>query len=122
MLTTVQADVLVTSAGYGTIQHSLRHGVPMLTMGVDTDRPTTGMIVDEKEVGIYLYVQALTPEQARENIDQLLTDPKYTANAQKMKESYKNYNPVEKLDEIIRREVKKFDDISMGKAAAPTGP
>lgn len=68
--------------------------------------------MNDKEVGIYLEIQELTVELAKESIDTLLTDPKYAKNAKAMQEIYKSYDPVDKLDEIIRREVKKFDDLS----------
>ena len=84
----------------------------MLSIGMMEDKPTTGLLIEEKKVGIYHATEQLSAEQAKESIDKILGDPKYKENALKFKDIYKNYDPVDKLDELIQKETKKFDEMT----------
>lgn len=108
-LTDPQVDVLVTSAGYGTIQHALRNGVPLVSMGAMEDKPVTGIIIQETEVGVYHFLEQLEPAQILQSIDEVLGNAKYKQNAQRLQGIYKTYDPVERLEAIIQRETRKFD-------------
>lgn len=84
----------------------------MLSIGIAEDKPSTGLIIEETGVGIYHYVESIAVEQAKASIQKILTDVTYKKNAKRFREIYTHYDPVEKLDHIIRRETKKFDEFS----------
>ncbi|KAF2100909.1 UDP-Glycosyltransferase/glycogen phosphorylase [Rhizodiscina lignyota] len=106
-------DVLVTSAGYGTIQHALRHGVPMVSTGLEQDKPQTGVIMEVRKVGIYHNVLQADKDQIRESVDKILNNPNYKETAEKFKEIYKNYSPAERLHEIIQQRTREFEEYTL---------
>lgn len=85
----------------------------MVSTGLEQDKPQTGVIMELKKVGIYHHVLQADKDQLRESVDKILTDPTYKETAEKYKEIYKNYNPVEKLHEIIQRRTREFDEYTL---------
>jgi UDP:flavonoid glycosyltransferase YjiC (YdhE family) len=70
-------DVLVTSGGYGTVQQSLRAGVPMIVSGVGQDKLHTGTLVNYTGFGIYHAVSQTTTELLRGAFEEIIGHEMY---------------------------------------------
>lgn len=103
--------MLVTSAGYGTVQHSLRNGVPLLLSGQGQDKPHTGPLAEWSGVGVYIEKNAVSPKEIEETVDKILSTPSYKEKATEMAESYKNYEPIQKIDALIKESLAKLDTL-----------
>lgn len=106
-------DVLVTTAGYGTVQHVLRNGVPMVISGTVLDKTKIGAIAKYTGVAEFVHKDFLDPEDIRTGVDNILKDPSYKNNMMKMAEVYKGYDPIERLDGIIQERIKWFDAMTL---------
>jgi MGT family glycosyltransferase len=58
-------DTLVTNGGYGTVQHALSHGVPIIVAGATEDKPENAARIAWSGAGIRLRAQSPTPARIR---------------------------------------------------------
>ena len=72
-----QVTVLVTNGGYGTVQQSLRAGVPMIVSGVGQDKLHTGTLINYKGFGIYHALPQVTPDLLTETFDEIMGNDTY---------------------------------------------
>jgi UDP:flavonoid glycosyltransferase YjiC (YdhE family) len=77
LLTRKQVTVLVTNGGYGTVQQSLRAGVPMIMSGVGQDKLHTGALINYKGFGIYHALPQVTAELLTDDFDKILGNQTY---------------------------------------------
>jgi MGT family glycosyltransferase len=61
-------DTLVTNGGYGTVQHALSHGVPIIVAGATEDKPENAARIAWSGVGVRLRAQSPTPERIRDAV------------------------------------------------------
>lgn len=109
---TLKVDVLVSSAGYGTVQHALRNGVPLILVGSGADKLETGTIAMYTGVGIHHQEAALGSDTVRKSVEEILRNPNFKEKAQAMKRGYQEYNPIEKLDKILQERALWFNDLT----------
>jgi UDP:flavonoid glycosyltransferase YjiC (YdhE family) len=74
-------DVLVAYASYGTVTQALSFGVPMVAAGKGEDKPEVAARVTWTGCGIDLATDNPTPEQVRDAVDRILSQPAYRARA-----------------------------------------
>ncbi|KAF2104868.1 UDP-Glycosyltransferase/glycogen phosphorylase [Rhizodiscina lignyota] len=102
-------DVLVSSAGYGTVQHALRNGVPMVLAGEAQDKQHTGPIAEWSGIGIYIGKTAVPPNEIQEAVDKIILTPSYKETGAKLATSYKKYEPIERIDGLIKESLAKLE-------------
>ena len=73
----MQVDVLITNGGYGTIQQSLRAGVPLIVSGVGQDKSHTGALINYIGNGIYNAVHEASPEMLSGAFEEILRNQSY---------------------------------------------
>lgn len=78
-------------------------------VGVLEDKPQVGTLSQHKGVGIYHPALKLEPQMVKESVDTIFKDPQYRKRALEMKRSYEDYNPVERLDELIQERTKALE-------------
>ena len=98
-----KASVIFTNAGYGTVQHALRAGIPMVLSGEGQDKPQTGGLAEYIGVGRYHRVSRWTSELVLESVEEILSNSTYKLKAQQISERYKTYDPHCRIDEIVRQ-------------------
>lgn len=103
--------MLITSAGYGTVNMALRNGVPFIMTGLLEDKPQVGVITQQTGVGIWNPAMKFEPAMIKESVETILTDLKYKKKAMEMKRSYEKYDPIEGLDQLIQERMDKFNAI-----------
>jgi UDP:flavonoid glycosyltransferase YjiC (YdhE family) len=76
-LTPAQVSVLVTNGGFGTVQQSLRAGVPMIISGIGQDKLHTGTLINYTGVGIYHAVPQVTVQMLTDAFEELTSNKTY---------------------------------------------
>lgn len=83
----------------------------MVVSGITEDKPQIGTLVQFTGVG--LYRPGLDAEAVSEMVDKILADASYRQNAERIKEKYKDYDPIDRLDEIIQDRTRQFEEGSI---------
>jgi UDP:flavonoid glycosyltransferase YjiC (YdhE family) len=86
------ADVLVTNGGYGGVQVCLAAGCPVIVAGTTEDKPATAARISYSGVGIDLGTDRPKPEQIRDAVQTVLSDPGYKERVQAMRQAYERYD------------------------------
>jgi MGT family glycosyltransferase len=81
-----RCGAVVTTGGPGTIMAALRVGVPLVVVPTTWDKPDNARRVAEAQVGVRLAPRRCTPEGLRAAVEQVLGDPRYRVNAQRVAE------------------------------------
>ncbi len=87
-----RADVLVTNGGYGGVQVSLAAGCPVVVAGTTEDKPATAARVTYSGVGLDLSTDRPAPEQIRDAVRTVLSDPGYKERVAAMQQAYAHYD------------------------------
>ena len=98
----------MTSAGYGTVQHALRHGVPMVLSGKYEDKAEIGAMGIWAGVAEYHKKNVVDPDDVRDSVNKILSDDRFKQKAMEIAEIYKGYDPVERMDAILQERIASF--------------
>ena len=82
-----RTSVLVSNGGYGGVQQSLRHGVPLVVAGNSEDKPEVAARVRRVGAGIDLRTGRPSPRRIRRAVRRVLQDPAYRNNAAQLRQS-----------------------------------
>jgi MGT family glycosyltransferase len=85
-------DVLVTNGSYGTVQHALTYGVPMVAHGETEDKMEVCARIEWSGTGIRLKGATLKETAIRKAVKKVLTDPSYKAAAERIQFDLKQYD------------------------------
>lgn len=80
-------DVVVSNGGYGGVQESLRHGVPLVVAGDSEDKPEVAARVRRVGAGVDLRTGTPSGRQVRRAVSRVLRDPTYAVNAARLQRS-----------------------------------
>jgi UDP:flavonoid glycosyltransferase YjiC (YdhE family) len=97
------ADVMITNGGYGGVQLALAHGVPLIVAGATEDKPEIAARVAWNGAGINLRTKAPTPEQVRAAVQDVLANPRYRQNAQRIQADYARHSAPEEAAALLER-------------------
>ncbi|GGM73760.1 glycosyltransferase [Dactylosporangium sucinum] len=79
-------DAVVSHAGSGSVLGALAHGLPLVLLPMGADQPANAVRCAELGVGVVLDAVDTTPEQARDALATVLTDPSYRAAALRLQQ------------------------------------
>jgi UDP:flavonoid glycosyltransferase YjiC (YdhE family) len=96
-------DVMITNGGYGGVQFALAHGIPLVVAGASEDKPEIAARIAWSGAGINLRTKAPTPEQVRAAVQEVLANPRYRRNAQRIQADYARYNAPEEAAVLLER-------------------
>jgi MGT family glycosyltransferase len=101
-------DVVVTTGGAGSVLASLSAGVPLVIVPTEWDKPENAQRVVEAGAGLRLAPRACTPARLRAAVEQILADPSFRQNAQRLAAIFARYDgaphAAELLEELSIRE------------------
>jgi MGT family glycosyltransferase len=97
------ATLCITHAGLNTALESLAQGVPMVAIPVSTDQPGVAARIAYTKTGTYVPLQALTSHKLSTLIDEVLTNPEYRQNANKMREAIAKTNGLEVAADLLEQ-------------------
>lgn len=98
-----KASVVVHSGGSGTTAQVLRAGRPGLTMPCGFDQPDNAARVKRRGAGLTLFRKKYNAKTAARELEKLLTDPSYAANAESVGRALRAEDGVGKACEAIER-------------------
>jgi MGT family glycosyltransferase len=93
--------VMVTNGGYGSVHMALAHGVPLVVAGATEDKMEVAARVEWSGAGINLRTQYPSPEKIREAAREVLSNPTYRENAQRIQRDFSCYHAPEKAAELL---------------------
>lgn len=96
-----RATVCITHAGLNTALESLTAGVPMVAIPVTNDQPGVAARIAHTRTGKFVPVQQLTTERLSALIAEVLGNPEYRENAQRMKLAIAEANGLETAADLI---------------------
>jgi UDP:flavonoid glycosyltransferase YjiC (YdhE family) len=85
-------DALVTNGGYGTVQHALSRGVPIVVAGATEDKPEVAARIAWSGAGIRIRAQNPAVEQLAESIRAVLEQPRYRERAARIAGAMREYD------------------------------
>ncbi|KAL8323995.1 hypothetical protein RB597_008745 [Gaeumannomyces tritici] len=96
-----RADVFVHNAGYGGVQQSIMAGVPLVAAGQNEDKAEMSMRIQCAGVGYNLATSTPTPEQVRDGVDEVLTNPAYRQRVLAMKKENEDLDALARIEAQI---------------------
>jgi MGT family glycosyltransferase len=85
-------DALVTNGGYGTVQHALSEGVPIVVAGATEDKPEVAARIAWSGVGVRIREQTPSPAQLGEALRSILDEPGYRDRARAIADEMRAYD------------------------------
>lgn len=96
-----RTDVVVTNGGYGGVQYTLRHGVPLVVSGGQEDKPEVAARVAWSGVGRRLRSERPSASAVGAAVRAVLADPSYRARAQQMARDMAASPGLARLERIV---------------------
>ncbi|KAL8376936.1 hypothetical protein RB595_007862 [Gaeumannomyces hyphopodioides] len=93
-----RADVFVHNGGYGGVQTSIMHGVPLVVAGVTEDKAEMSMRIQCAGVGVNLATSTPTAEQVRAAVDEVLANPAYRQRVLAMKKENEDLDALARIE------------------------
>jgi UDP:flavonoid glycosyltransferase YjiC (YdhE family) len=94
-------DVMVTNGGYGGTQWALAHGIPLVVAGETEDKKEVAARVEWSGAGINLRKQRPSPEDIRQAVREVLTNPVYRENAKRIQSDFAQYDAPRQAVELL---------------------
>ena len=94
-------DVYVTNGGYGGVQYALRYGVPIVTSSGHEDKPEVAGRIAWSGVGRRLKSEAPSAADVGAAVRDVLGDPGYRSNAQRIQASMAKASGMDGLTRVI---------------------
>lgn len=96
-----KVDVLVTNGGYGSVNLALTVGVPMVVAGDTEEKPEIAARVAWAGAGINLGTGQPRPEQLRDAVRNVLSDPRYRRRAQALQADFARHDARREIAAIL---------------------
>jgi len=98
-----RSALCITHAGLNTALESLTQGVPMVAIPVSIDQPGVAARIAYTKTGVYVPLRELSTSRLSALIDDVLGDPEYRQNANKMREATVRTNGLEKAADLLEQ-------------------
>ena len=98
-----RSALCITHAGLNTALESLTQGVPMVAIPVSIDQPGVAARIAYTRTGAYVPLRELSTSRLSTLIDDVLGNPKYRQNANKMREAIVRTNGLEKAADLLEQ-------------------
>lgn len=96
-------DLMITNGGYGGVQFTLAHGVPLVVAGTTEDKPEIAARVAWSGAGISLRTKTPTPDQIRLAVRRVLGEPRFRANAARIAADYAQHTAPQAAAALLER-------------------
>jgi MGT family glycosyltransferase len=96
-----RSSVCITHAGLNTVLESLAQGVPQIAIPVTHDQPGVAARIADKQTGVVTSLDKLTAEHLSTLLDDVLSDPRYRANARKLQKAIATANGLSVAADLI---------------------
>lgn len=113
-----KVDLIVTNGGYGTVNHALSHGVPLVVAGINEDKAEVGARVTWSGVGIGLKTETPTRAALRNAINKVLRNDRFRTAALAMADRFSQADSEREVLRLLKAAV--ADHVAAGMAAWST--
>lgn len=96
-------DVMVTNGGYNGVQTALAHGIPLVAAGKSEDKPEVCARIAWSGVGIDLKTRSPSPQQIRQAVTTVITDPAYRAKAVRLQSEIQRCTPAKTAADLLEQ-------------------
>jgi|SRR5579871_971740 len=86
-----RTDLVVTTAGAGTVYAALAAGIPLVMIPTEWDKPEVAQRVRKAGAGVVLSPERCTPQRLRAAVDQVLGDPSFRQNARRLAADFQRH-------------------------------
>jgi len=107
------ASLVVTNGGYGTVQHALRWGVPLVVSGTTEDKVEVNARVEWAGVGVNLKQQRPQPDAIRDAVRRVRADDGHRRAAARIASAIAATDPLRDIAALV-------DEILAGTRGAPS--
>ncbi len=94
-------DVMVTNGGYGSVQLSLAHGVPLVVAGMSEDKMEVNARVARTGAGLSLKTNRPSIAKIGAAVSSVLTEESYRRRARELKAAYARYPGASRAAEVV---------------------
>jgi UDP:flavonoid glycosyltransferase YjiC (YdhE family) len=94
---------LITNGGYGTVNTSIFHGVPVISAGLTEDKEEVSAHVEWSGAGIDLRTNQATPETIRCAVDEIFTQHSYRERAEQFSLEFASHDVRAELLSLIEK-------------------
>ncbi len=96
-------SVMITTGGSATVQSTLKAGVPLIIVPTEWDKPDIARRVVETGAGIRLQPDECTPQKLRAAVEEILHNPSYRQNAQRMAAAFARYGGPQAAADLLEK-------------------
>ncbi|RYP11091.1 hypothetical protein DL764_000249 [Monosporascus ibericus] len=97
------ADVMVSNAGTGGLNHAVVNGVPLVLAGVTEDKIESTMRATRAGYAVGLFTQNPSAEQIREGVETVLSDARYKNRAMELKAENEAMGCLDKIEGWVKK-------------------
>jgi UDP:flavonoid glycosyltransferase YjiC (YdhE family) len=94
-------DVMVTNGGYGGTQMALAHGIPLVLAGATDDKMEVSARVEWANAGINLRKSKPSPNEIKNAVKEVLTNPQFKASAERIQKDFQKYDAPKIASELL---------------------
>ena len=95
------ADVFISNGGYGGVMQSITNKLPMVVAGVHEGKNEICARVGYFKLGINLRTERPGPEKIKRAVQEVLDNPVYQKNVEKLSAEFTRYNPYRLCEQFI---------------------
>jgi zeaxanthin glucosyltransferase len=96
-----QASACITHAGLNTVLESLAQGVPQVAIPVTYDQPGVAARIAEKQTGVVISLDKLTPNHLSTLLHEVLSNTAYRDNARKLQKAIGEANGLSVAADLV---------------------
>lgn len=109
-----KVDVLISNAGYVAVQIALANGVPIIAAGKTEEKADIANRVAWAGVGINLKTQRPSPNQIRDAVKRILSEPHYKQNAQAIQSNFARHDAATESVVLLERLIRTKSPVLRG--------
>jgi UDP:flavonoid glycosyltransferase YjiC (YdhE family) len=102
-------SAFISNGGYGTFQHTIDHGIPIIVGGATEDKPEVAGRAEWSGMGINLHTGTPTPELILSSVSEIISNPSYKKRALELEKEMASFDPISVVAQTI-------DELAAGKA------
>jgi MGT family glycosyltransferase len=100
-----KTSIFITNGGFTGVQQALSYGVPVIVAGSTEEKPMVAARAAWSGAGIDLKTGKPSPEQIRNAVRTVLSDPTFQSRAKALKSSFGDYNALQTINEAVESAV-----------------
>jgi UDP:flavonoid glycosyltransferase YjiC (YdhE family) len=96
-----RTDLVITTCGAGTALAALSHGIPMIVIPTEWDKPEVARRLAEAGAALFLKPAECTPRRLRQAVETVLGNPSFRENARRLQASLARHGGAAEAAELL---------------------